>query len=407
MVTTVLYNIFTGRNYWRTAPFAELAELYAARFLRMVAHSIVGVMVAVFLYQKGYSLVEIMLFIGVYYVLRSIVSYLFAYYVAWVGPKRATLMSNLLAIPSFIALTTIDQQTTLSVIVYFFFSALSVSLYSIAADTQFSSVKHDHKVGHEISWLHIVEKVATGVSPLIGGVIAYLFGPESTMWIAAVLSILAAFPLFMTPERIRRKQRVMYQGLPWRAIRTQLVAGSAAGADQVASGVTWSIFVSVVIFGTATNAVYAKLGAVMSVSIIVSIVASHLYGKIIDRNSGPALFRAGVVVNSILHILRPFVATPVSVVLMNATNEVGTSAYQMPYMRSFYDEADSLPGYRVAYISMFMIVFCAGAAAFSFMTAGAIWLLGTENGLSLSFIVAALYTLVLLRSGYGSLRVGN
>lgn len=401
---TFLRSVKYGSGYWKAAPFAELFELYSSRFLRMVSHGMVGVFATVFLYQKGYSLPTILAYIGWYYVIRMVASFFSAYYVAWAGPKQATLVSNVLAVPSFLALGAIDTYTELSVWVYFVCTALSLSLYVVASDMQFSSLNNPYNVGKQIGWLHIAEKIGIGIAPAVGGFVAYLFGPESTMWIAAVLAIVASLPLFMTPEQIHKRQKVIFHGIPLRRIGVQLLSNSASGVDQVVSGAVWAIFIAVVVFGTQTDRVYAELGAVLSVSLIVSVVSSYFYGRVIDRRRGAELFRAGGIVNATLHGLRAFVATPLSVVLVNVLNEIGTSAYQMPYVRGMYDEADNLPGYRAAYISLMMVTFCAGAALFAFAASGLVVWLGPRQGLAASFGLAAACTVIMLWHGFASLR---
>lgn len=395
--------IFIGRTYWRMAPFAELAQVYASRFLRMLSESMVSIFVAVFLYQRGDSLVNIMLYVGGYYTLRIIASFVSAYFVAWAGPKRAILTSNILAIPAMVSLATIGQHTVVSTIGYFVFAALSLSLFTIAADTQFSSIKRNRFVGHELSWLHIVEKIAAGTAPLIGGLAAFWLGPESIMWAAAGLMLLSAFPLFMTPERTRQ-QKIIFRGLPWRQVKMQVFSYSISGGNQTATETIWPLFVAIIIFGTGSDAVYAQLGAVLSLALFVSIAVSHIYGVLIDNRRGRELYRTGVVINFITHALRPLVVTPLSVVLINAFNEAGSSAYKMPYTRHLYDTADTLPGYRTAYIATMMMGFCAGAALVAFLCAGLIWRFGTEAGFNYGFIAIAVLSLGLFAPGFKSLR---
>lgn len=404
MVADIFHHMHIGRGYWRTVPFGEMAELYAARFLRHIAQGMVGIMVAIFLYQNGYNLVTIMLYIAFYYGVRVIASYLSGYYTAWAGPKRATLISNVLAVPALVSLTMIDEHMALSAGMFFTFQAVSLSLYTIASDMQFSSLKTAHHVGKELGWMHTIEKVATGVAPMVGGFVAFWLGPESTMWIAAVLSIFASLPLFITPEKIRRRQKIIYQGLPWRKIRGQLTTMSIMGADQVVSGVTWSVFVGVIIFGTQSDVIYAQLGVLFSISLFVAIAAAHVYGMVIDRHKGNALYRVGVVVNVLIHAARPFATTPFSVGLLNSANEASTSAYQMPFFRGEYDTADGLPGYRVAYIATMMMFFCFGAMLLALITAALIWWYGDQLGLTLSFGCMAVLTLGMLPYGFGILR---
>ena len=385
------------------APFAELAQVYVSRFLRVLSQSMVSVFVAVFLYQEGYSLSDIMLYVTGYYVLRILASYLSAYYVGWVGPKRATLASNILAVPSLVALAMLEQYVVFAAVGYFVFAALSLSLFTIASDTQFSSIKRNHIVGKELSWLHIIERVGAGVSPLAGGLLATWFGPQSIMWIAAILMICAALPLFITPERTRR-QRVIFHGLPWRKVWRQMLSYGVSGANQTTTETVWPLFVAVLVFGATDNSVYAKLGAVLSLSLFAAIAVSHLYGALIDRRRGRELHKTGVALTVINHALRTGATTPLSVVLINVGTEVGGSAYAMPYIRSLYDQADSLPGYRTTYIAAMMMGFCAGAALLAFISALFLRYFEPPQGFMYSFIAISVISLGMLAHGFPSLR---
>lgn len=404
MVAQLIRTIFHRHQYWRTISFAELAEFYIARFLRIVSQGMVGVMVAVLLYQNGYSLFYILVLFSFYYCIRIASSFFFGYMVAWMGPKQSTLVSNILAIPALISLTLLNEFMDIAAISFFIFEALSISLYTITSAVHFSSIKHSRHAGREIGWMHSVEKIAAGIAPLVGGLVAYWLGPESTIWAAALISMLAAMPLFLTPEKTQRHQRITYQGLSLRSLRTQLVSSIVAGADLPASGFMWSLFAALMIFGTADDSVYAKLGFFFSLSLFAAIIVSHIYGRVIDHRRGGDLYKAGIIANSLIHAVRPLVSTPLGVAFTNVSNEVTTSAYFMPYIRGMYDVADNLPGYRVAYISMMAVFFCIGALLLSLLAAGLVWHFGERLGLSLGFGAMALIGLFGVRHGFTSLR---
>ena len=57
----------------------------------------------------------------------------------------------------------------------------------------------------------MLDQIAKGLSPVIGGFIAYLFGPQATLLFTAAIFTLAALPLFLRPnqcELIRRSRFV-------------------------------------------------------------------------------------------------------------------------------------------------------------------------------------------------------
>lgn len=404
MLQSILRRLPFTHSRWRNASFAEMSQLYATRFLRQMAQSMVSIMVAVLLYQRGYSLVTILLFVAGYYAVRVLISFLAAYYIAWVGPKRVILVSNFMAVPALVSLTAIDNLTFLSAAAFFVFQAISLSLFTIASGVQFSSLKSSRDIGKQLSRMYIIEKIAMAIAPTAGGFVAFWIGPEATIWIAAILFSLAAIPLFFTPEQIRRRQKVMYRGMPWSFLRPQVGAKMVAGGIQVATESIWPVYVALVVFSIQDNAVYAQLGVLFSISLLASIVITKIYGMVIDRRRGEALYKTGVVANVLVNAVRPFVSTPVSVGLINISNEAAASAYNMPLTRGEYDIADSTPGYRAAYLSISMVWFCSGATLLALMAAGLVWQFGESLGLTLSFLAMSVLTLAGVRNGFPALR---
>lgn len=404
MFHELLFAVRTGNAYWRSVPFSEIAELYASRFLRIVAQNLVDAFVMVYLYQRGYGLTMLCVILGFYFLHRVLWSYLAAHVIAWLGPKASLLLSNIIAIPALVSLALIDTYTGWATVGYFVFEGISLTILSIATDVQFSSIKHDRKAGKELGWLYIAEKIGAAVAPTIGGLLAFRFGPEAIMWVASLVMLVAAIPLLLSPESTRRKQRVTYHGFDWHSLGKQMVSPVIRGADFVVSGGLWSIFIAIVVFGTGSNAVYAQLGIFFSLAFVASIVASWVYGLLIDRDKSEQLLRFGTLLKVLIQITRPFVTTPVSVGMITVANEAGISAYTMPIVRGQYDVVDHLPGYRSVYFSITMMFFCLGASLITFAAAALIWWLGDVNGLKVTFgIIAILMPLVMIH-GFKTLR---
>lgn len=404
MFHELLFAVRSGHAYWRSVSFSEMAELYVSRFLRIVAQNLVDAFVLVYLYQRGYSLTILCLILGFYFLHRVLWSYLSAHVIAWLGPKASLLLSNIIAIPALVSLALIDTYTSSATAGYFIFEGISLTILGIATDVQFSSIKHDKNTGKELGWLYIAEKIGAAIAPTIGGLLAFRFGPEAIMWVASLVMVAAALPLLMSPENTQRGQRVTYHGFDWHSLRNQMLSPVVRGADFVVSGGLWSIFIAITIFDTSSNAIYAQLGIFFSISFVASIVASWVYGLLIDRDKNEQLLRFGAGLNLLVHAARSFVATPVSVGMVNVANEAGTSAYTMPTVRGQYEVVEALPGYRNVYFSIAMIFFCLGASGIMFTAAALVWWLGDSNGLKAVFgIMAGLVPLVMIH-GFKTLR---
>jgi len=398
MLKSFLYKIFETRHFWRYATFDEIAELYASRTLRVIAMNIVSGFTSVYLYEAGYNLQFIMYFWLIYFLIKVPMSYFTGYYIAHFGPKHGILISNLLYVPSMIALGLMPSLGMTAIVLWGVFMAISTTIYHVAYMVDFSKVKNIEHAGKEIAFMNILEKVSIGVSPVIGGVIALWFGLQVVMWVAAILFALAALPLFKSVEPTRTNQKIELPGFPWRATFRTIIAQAGVGFDSVTSSVVWSMFIVIVIFPGASWSIYVTLGVLSSVTILADLGASYAYGKLIDGSRGGSLLRISAVANGLVHAFRPFVKLPMAIVGTNIVNEAATTGYTMAFMRGVFDTAD-LSGHRILYLCISDVVMNFGAAVacvvllvgsqasgdvlgmkiFFFVAAAAVLLIGTAN----------------------------
>jgi MFS family permease len=367
MLQKILHRILVRRHFWRYASFSEIAELYASRMLRMLALNIVASFMSIFLYQHGFSISFIALFWGIFYLFKSCVAIPLAAIAARIGAKHAILVSNILYIPTMIAFALVPEYGTWLLIFVVVLQGSSSALYSISYSTDFSKVKSIDHAGKEIAYMNIVEKVTTGLSPLIGGLLAFAFGPQVVLVIAAFLFTLAAAPLLRTGEQERPHQKLNFKGFPWHLIRPNIVPELAIGFDVFTSGTVWSLFVAIFIIGVnASNGVYAANGILLSVVLFAALGASYTYGKLIDGKKGKLLLRIASFGNSLTHFMRGFIVTPVAVAGLNVANEAATTGYTMAYTRGLFDNAD-LSGERVTYLGIIEVQSNLGAAIGGFV----------------------------------------
>ncbi len=351
MVRNFLHTILLRRHFWRYATFSEVAELYVSRMLRMAALYLVNTFMSIYLYQMGYSVATIaFLWVG-FYMFKAVMSLPIARFVGWMGPKHAILFSNLLYIPAMISFAFLSEYSTWLLLLTFILQGLSAAMYSIAYSVDFSKVKSLSHAGKEIAYMNIFEKVTTGLSPLVGGFIAFLLGPQVVILLAALLFAIAAMPLLKTGEQVQVKQKLTFRGFPWKLFFRQALAEFSLGFDVFTSGTAWTLYVAIVIIGISGNDVYAVTGILVSVVLIVAVFASYTYGKLIDRKKGGELMKVAAIVNASTHFLRPFVQSPVVVAGLNAGNELATTGYTLPFTRAVFDNAD-ISGARVMYLGL-------------------------------------------------------
>jgi MFS family permease len=395
MIRQLLHRLLLRRHFWRYASFSEVAELYASRVLRMTAVGMSTVFMSIFLYQNGYSIQFIAAYWMIYMFFKACISLLAAKYTALFGPKHGILLSNLLYIPSMILFALVPSLGIPAIVGTAILQGLSMTLYDICHLTDFSKVKSAEHAGKEIAFMNILDKVATSLSPLAGGMIAFVAGPQATMYAAAALFLVASLPLFKTGEPVPTRQKLVFRGFPWRTVWRSFIAEAAVGFDSVSSSIVWLLLVAITVLGiSSSNQVYAELGVLLSVVLLAALLSSYVYGVIIDKRRGGELMKIMVAVNAFLHLTRPYVQTPVSAALINATNEVATTGYAMSFIRGIFDTAD-LSGHRVTYLGCIALAMNLGMS----IAAGVFLLFVTifepTLGMRLFFFVAAPVTLLI------------
>lgn len=389
MFQKIIHRIMVRRHFWRHATFSEISELYASRMLRMLALNLAASFMSIFLYQHGFSIPFIGMFWGIFYAFKALVSIPMAAIAARIGSKHGILVSNLLFIPSMIAFALVPQYGPWLLALVVLFQGTSATLYAISYSIDFSKVKSVKHAGKEIAYMNIIEKMTTGLSPLIGGLLAFAFGPEVVLVIAAFLFMLAAVPLLQTAEQERPHQKLNFKGFPWHLVRPNIAAQFSVGFDIFTSGTAWTLFTAVFIIGVAsTNEVYAANGALLSVVLFAALGASYAYGRLIDRNRGKYLLRFASIGNSITHFMRAFTGTPIGVAGLNIANEAATTGYTMAYTRGVFDNAD-LSGQRTTYLGIVETQSNIGAAVGGFLLFFLASALGDELSLHTFFFVAA------------------
>lgn len=401
MVRQFFHNLLLRRHFWRYASMSEVAELYVSRMLRMAALFMAASFMSIYLYQLGYSLTQLGLYWGAFFVFKSIIALPLARLVAWIGPKHGILVSNLLYIPAMIAFALLPEWGSWLIPVTLFFQAISAAMYSIAYSVDFSKVKNVEHAGKEIAYMNIFEKITTGLSPLIGGFIAFIWGPQVVLIVAGILFAFAAAPLFKTGEQVRINQKLQFTGFPYRLFFRHTVAQFSLGFDSFTSGTVWTLYLAITILAITDtgNSVYASMGVLLSVVFIVAIIASYTYGKIIDKKQGNGLMKAGVIVSAVTHLVRPFTNTPIVAAGLNASHELGATAYSLPYTRAVFDNADR-SGARITYLGFNEVFSNLGAGVAAFTLASLAMMLPEEMAMKTFFFVGAGVILLILTARF-------
>jgi hypothetical protein len=163
----------------------------------------------------------------------------------------------------------------------------------------------------------------------------------------------------------------------------------------------WPLLISVTVF---VEDSYAKIGVLVAVSTVLSIIIARYFGRIIDNHKGLKLLRIGTFTNSLVHLARPFFLTTAGAAAISVVNEPVTLAYNMPTSKGFYDQTDSIEGYRIVYITSVQLVLAVTKGLYFLSLLVFSQFFNPVDVLTWSFVVVAITTACVLFQRFPALK---
>lgn len=401
MLHRLIHYIAYRRHPWRAMNFDELAEIYTSMSLRSLGFGMIGIFVPVYLYTKGLELKEVFWFLTIFFVFRIPASIFAAYLTGGIGPKHTLVISTMFIVLFLSLLVSFDSYGWPLILLAGIYS-MANSLFFVAYQTDFSKVRHRLHGGKELGWLYFFERAGGMIGPVIGGLLGSLWMPEATLLAAIGLLLLSLVPLFLTKEPVRLRSRVRFRGFKVTKYSRNLIAISAFNVQHAAISWVWPLFIAVFVFKTGT---YAKVGALVGLTMAISVLCARAYGMIIDNNKGRYVLRYGVFLNFILNFAKATVTGASGVVAASAFGEPIALSYSMPLTKGLYDEADvSDDSHRIVYLAWSEMVAGATKAAFFFSILVAIQRYDAETVLRTSYYVVPFIGLLMLVQKFKALR---
>lgn len=399
MVNRSIKKILKKRHFWRTINFNQLSEIYVTQLLRSFATGMVGIFVPIYLYKIGYLIPQICFMFLIWFAIRPVWAYCSARIIARLGPKHGMAIGVMGQVVYLFFVLTIETMHWplwwLGVI-----GSFCYGIYMMAFFIDFSKIKHTEHGGKELGFLQIFERAGAVMGPLIGGLLATFVNPKFTIVLAIIILCGSLIPLFMSAEPTKIHQIITIKGFPWRRHRRDMFVNGAFALENVVSLNIWPLFLGAFVIIANT---YAVLGTLTAISTFLSFFVIYTIGRLIDKSRGKVLLDTGAYSNAVLHLFRPFVSSISQAFAVNLANEPITAMYRMPFLKGFFDASDSVPGYRITY---FMIAdfFVAGANVIFWALLFMISInINGKFALQVSFVIAAIMSIVVTRQRFTAL----
>jgi MFS family permease len=317
----------------------DLRQMYLAETIKGFAYSIVGIFIPIYLLTKGVSLAELSLFMLLMNAVRVVLEIPIGYAIARFGAKHVLALSYP---ASFVYVVAIAYYQQLHIPLWTIAVAWAVAdgLHWTAYETEFSKAKHARSSGREMSAIGALSTIAGAAGPLIGGILAAKFGLQSLFVVAPALLLLAMLPLYQSVDVVR-SPALRFGGIIGRS-RRDLLAHMALSSDYVVAGTLWPLFMYFLIKD------YFRLGAVISLSLFLTLAAYFIIGRLSDSFNKKKLILAGSTGLALVNIFRNFAGTIWYAFGINIAGLVFSPLMSTPIFAVFYRHADQ--SRRIEYI---------------------------------------------------------
>ncbi|MCC7543550.1 MFS transporter [bacterium] len=320
-----------GYNLLRYLRNRELDELYIATFLKTLARSLVLVFIPIYLLTIGFSV----RFIALFYLIEFI-GMLIATPVGLVlnhklGVKKTMAAADILFIGYMFSVSVLKQVGGYLVLPTLLF-AFAAGLFWAAYHVDFTKSVDRQAEGREISLTKAVVILASALGPLAGSLVIVSSSFASSFYVAAVMTVLAILPLFMTKDIKTPKPQFSWRRLKRADVAEKGWAYVAFGAMQIATETFWPLYIYLALKSV------VEVGAVFTVTSLMMIGVVVWFGRRVDRNPKKAI-TFGVLLHAPSWLIRILAFSPIGVFLLNAYSQLSYHLLDESFEKVVYAEA--------------------------------------------------------------------
>lgn len=349
----------------------DMKPFYISGMLRSLVFALVGIFTPVYLYKVGNlffgDLRYGVILVAAYYILTRITTLIFAVPISWamekIGFRRSIATSLFLLTINLGSLLAVDKYIWL-VLVSAITGGLNIPFYWVARSSAISQDSDKKNIGTQMGVMTTVEQVTTLLGPLCAGLIIEKWGFHYLYIVALVVLFASIVPLIGMPHHAH-KNGASFKGF-WYFVRDRRyfhigIGVGARAVDDYSISVLWPL--TIFLMGIKVGILGGIFSVVSISALLVRIIMGKVFDKLHDRNdwSDEFLFALSACVNSITWIIRLFVRSLGSILMLDISGAIFGTVYS-----SFYIDYEQLGGKRMGSIAYWVY----GEMMYSIMTIG-------------------------------------
>jgi predicted MFS family arabinose efflux permease len=377
------------KSFFNMKPRRQLREIYVFLLLFSFASALVTVFEPIFFYTQGISLWEISLYYAAHYTLYVLLMPFGGKFAARFGYERSLTLSAPVFVMYFLLLASLDQHRFV-----FYAAPVVLTLFKIlywpayhASFVSFSDLKNR---GTEQSWVRFVEYGAGVLGPVIGGIIAQMYGFPVLFLLTAVTVACAGVALLWTKEKYHFA--AFSYGSPWRIIfspqHRNMVVGMMGWGENLVYLAIWPVWLMIVLGDVET------VGLAASISAVIATAVGFIVGEMTDRLSAKRLLRIVVPLTVLGYLWRMVAILPWQVAVGDVVARTSYIGVGIPFMARLYRQGKKVD--PLEYSVAFEIVLALVKAVLAFILAAVFILVPGPAAFMIAFALAAVLSLFYL-----------
>lgn len=368
----------------------EITELYLTNSLRSFGLSLIAVFLPIFFIKKGYSLLDIVLYLLINILVGIILSYSALKFISKKGIKHSILISLPFLIVFFIMLHNLEELIiklgkygyllTLSVL-----SAISTKYYYMGFHVDFAKFTQLKDSAKQLSVITALSIIFSVIGPITGALIINYYSFKALFVIIILIILSSATPLFFTkdyPEPVDFDVKTMIS-------KEKLKENwpfYAEGVRDYASRIYWPILLYFLLVSI------SQIGALFTISNGILVLFAIYIGKITKESNKKKLLKTGAIVHSISLGIRSFLKTLSLITIAQGVGAASFSMIKMPFYSIFYNNSKKRGISKMVFLREIYLHF--GRATSLFILGLSIFLLkDVRAGLIVAILTGAVSTL--------------
>lgn len=315
----------------------DLNKITLTHIIKEFVVSFIAIFIPFFLIEKGYSILEILIFEVIFLGSAIYFTYLGLSLINSIGIKKVISLGFVFTILFYLTMSNYDFLSNLLgrifiLIIIAILLVLGEAFYWMGMHSEFANNLDKKREGSEIGIINLFAVWSRAIAPLIGALIVVKYSFETSFALVAFLLLIAVVPLFRTKDKKVKSSlsiKVPFNKNIFRKYSIFILEGF----NSIALGFMWPFMLFIIKFSLVS---IASLYFVMN---LFYSLAFYLSGKLTDKYGEKKVMEFGSWGAGISMILRAAYMNPIGIALFQGMGASTVPFFFTPIQKYFYQLA--------------------------------------------------------------------